>query len=194
MIQLEQIQKELGEEIRRDSRRVMVVGVLALALGVLSLGYASVVTVTSVYVFGAALAVGGIYHLAHAVKYRDAIGLLIDTPMGITETVVGVLLLSKPGASLLGLTLLTAAFLVIAGLFRTILSVSVKLPNWGWSFASGLASIALGLMVWLEWPVSALWVLGTFVSVYLIMSGGSYIMLGMAARKAFPRPSPQPAT
>jgi uncharacterized membrane protein HdeD (DUF308 family) len=104
-----------------------------------------------------------------------------------------VLVLSKPGASLLGLTLLIASFLVISGVFQAIFSASMRLTNWGWSFASGMISIALGILVWQEWPTSALWILGAFVSVYLISTGVSYIMLGTIVRQAFPKLPPKPA-
>jgi uncharacterized membrane protein HdeD (DUF308 family) len=197
VIQTDAFRETLDREMRGSSWRYTALGILALVLGTFGIVYAGVVTLTSVFVFGAALLIGGVVHLVNVLRYRDWNGLLVQLPIGITEIVVGTLMLSKPGASLLGLTLVTAAFLIIVGVFRAIFAASVQFPSWGWAFASGVASILLGTFVWWEWPVSSLWLLGTFVSVYLVMSGWAYVMLGAAMRSSAPRPStaaPQPMT
>ncbi len=186
----EETQIALTQEIRKDSARFTILGAVALVLGVVGFGYATMMTITSLFVFGAALVIGGVWHLVNAIMHRDEHGVLIDMPFGVLETVTGALLLSKPGASLLGLTLLTAGFLIIVGVIRMVLSAAYTLPGWGWSFASGIISAVLGILVWREWPVSSLWVLGAFVSAYLITSGAAFMALGIGARRAFPKPQP----
>jgi uncharacterized membrane protein HdeD (DUF308 family) len=194
MFKVEDIRQALAEEVRLDSVRFTTLGVLTLGLGMLGLGYVGAMTVTSLYAFGVALIVGGVWRLVNAAKFRDVNGLLLDTPFGVLETIVGATMLSLPGASLLAFTLLVGAFMIIAGSLRAILSAATKLPGWGWTFASGLVSIALGLMVLRQLPISAEWVLGAFVSGYLIATGLGYIALGLAVRKEFPKPAVQPAT
>jgi uncharacterized membrane protein HdeD (DUF308 family) len=173
---------------------MIALGIAAIALGGVGLAYASVTTATSIFVFGSMLVVGGVVHLYQAAKYRDLIGLVHDVPVGLMQAVVGALLLSKPGASVAGLTLITSALLIVVGMHRTILAAVFEPPGWGWAIASGIASIALGGMTWREWPSSSLWLLGSLVSAYLLVSGWSYLMFGLAARKALGGVAPQPAT
>ena len=48
--------------------------------------------------------------------------------------------------------------------------------------AGGTATVALGVIIAAEWPVSAVWVIGTFVGIDLILDGWSLIMAGLGAR------------
>jgi len=59
-------------------------------------------------------------------------------------------------------------------------------------------TVALGAMIAAEWPVSAVWVIGTFVGIDLIFDGWSLIMAGLGARElttddrdAMPAPLPR---
>ena len=60
---------------------------------------------------------------------------------------------------------------------------------WGFSFAVQLkagfgqcASLLLALMIYAQWPVSGLWVIGMFVAIEMIMQGISIMTIGMIAR------------
>ena len=41
----------------------------------------------------------------------------------------------------------------------------------------------LGILIWRQWPASALWVIGLFVGIDLLLQGVSLIMLGLAAKR-----------
>jgi uncharacterized membrane protein HdeD (DUF308 family) len=45
-------------------------------------------------------------------------------------------------------------------------------------------------MIWRQWPVSGLWVIGLFVGIEMLFSGMSLVMLGMTVREVAPK---QPA-
>jgi uncharacterized membrane protein HdeD (DUF308 family) len=173
------MREALNDEIRSGARRFVVLGVLTLALGAFGLFYAGLMSVTSVLAFGAALVVGGVIHLVHAVQHRDAVAFLLQIPVGILDVVVGLLVLSKPGATLAGLTLLLAGFFIVSGVVRCVMTLLLRFPGWGWTFASGIASLFLGALVWSEWPSSSYALLGTMISAYLIMIGYGYLMFGI---------------
>jgi len=56
---------------------------------------------------------------------------------------------------------------------------------------SGVISVALAVLLWQNFPESALWVIGMFVGIDLIFAGWSWVMLGLAARQL---PATAPAT
>jgi uncharacterized membrane protein HdeD (DUF308 family) len=179
----DQVQAAVSDEIRRGSGRFVVIGIAAIVLGFLSLAYTGLMTLSTLFIIGGFLLVGGIAHLIQAVRSRDATGVFFQLPIGLFEVTAGTLVLSRPAASLLTMTIVLATFFIGAGIFRTVASVLVKPPSWGWTFASGLASLLLGVSVWAGWPQSSVWLLGTYVSAYLIVAGMSYIALGMAGRR-----------
>jgi uncharacterized membrane protein HdeD (DUF308 family) len=48
----------------------------------------------------------------------------------------------------------------------------------------GIVTLLLGLMIYLQWPSSSSWAIGTLVGVSLIISGVSRLMLSLTVRKA----------
>jgi uncharacterized membrane protein HdeD (DUF308 family) len=48
--------------------------------------------------------------------------------------------------------------------------------------ASGIVSFLLGAAIWAQWPVSGVWVIGTYVGVEMLVYGISLLMLGLAVR------------
>ena len=53
---------------------------------------------------------------------------------------------------------------------------------WGWTVAGGVASLILAFMIYAQWPVSGLWVIGMFVAIELLMQGSSMIAIALEAR------------
>jgi uncharacterized membrane protein HdeD (DUF308 family) len=85
--------------------------------------------------------------------------------------VAGVLLVIYRGSGAATLTLILSFYFIARGAFRAIGSTVVRFPSWGWSVASGLISVALGVMLALQWPTSGLWFIGFAVGIDMIFSG-----------------------
>jgi uncharacterized membrane protein HdeD (DUF308 family) len=58
-----------------------------------------------------------------------------------------------------------------------------RFRHWGWMVFNGIVTLALGGMIWRQWPLSGLYVVGLFLGINLVLSGAGYISLGLAARK-----------
>jgi uncharacterized membrane protein HdeD (DUF308 family) len=48
----------------------------------------------------------------------------------------------------------------------------------------GIITLLLGLMIYMQWPLSSFWAIGILVGVSMIISGVSRVMLSLAVRKA----------
>jgi uncharacterized membrane protein HdeD (DUF308 family) len=48
---------------------------------------------------------------------------------------------------------------------------------------AGILDIIVGLIIWLNWPVSTAWALGTLAGISFLFTGWSYIMVALAARR-----------
>ena len=75
-----------------------------------------------------------------------------------------------------------AVFFVAAGVLRVGHALSRRFSGWGWTLLSGAVTLLLGVLIWRDFPESALWVIGTFVGIDLVFNGLSWVMLGLAAR------------
>jgi uncharacterized membrane protein HdeD (DUF308 family) len=55
--------------------------------------------------------------------------------------------------------------------------------HWGRMLLDGVVTLALGVMIWRQWPLSGLYVVGQFLGINLVISGASSISLGLRARR-----------
>jgi uncharacterized membrane protein HdeD (DUF308 family) len=78
-----------------------------------------------------------------------------------------------------------AVLFIAEGIFEVIQAFRVR-PHegWFWLLLSGLAALAVGLLIAIDLPGSAVWALGLLVGINLLFSGWSYIFLALAGRRA----------
>jgi uncharacterized membrane protein HdeD (DUF308 family) len=163
----------------------MLLGGALILLGVIALGSAVIASLAVAFTIGILLLLGGMSEALGAFWCRGWSGFFLHLLSGVLSIVVGVLFLRAPGGALAALTLLVACFLMVGGLFKIIAAVSYRFAAWGWSLASGIIDLLLGVLIWQEWPTSALWVIGLFVGINLVFRGVNWIALGLALR-SFP--------
>jgi uncharacterized membrane protein HdeD (DUF308 family) len=161
----------------------LTLGIILIVVGTIAVGMPFVASLATAVTFGALLLVGGIAQLAGAFWTRDWSGFFLSLLMGVLYLVLGLLFVRDPGDALLAMTLLLACVLMVGGLFRIIGSVMYQFPHWGWTLGGGIINLILGIMIWQQWPVSGLWVIGLFVGIDLIFTGWTWVMLALAVRK-----------
>ena len=141
-------------------------------------------TVVSVIALGWLLLIGGAIEAVQAIRHRHQDHLLLYLLEALVAVVAGLLLLRSPGIGAAVLTLLLASYFIVVGGFRIVTALSFRLPNWGWMLANGVISVLLGIFVWAGWPLTAMWVLGLFVGIHLIVAGWARVMLALAVHEA----------
>jgi len=166
----------------------VILGIALVVLGIIALGSIVIASLAAAVVIGALLLVAGAGEVVGAFWCRGWSGFFLELLSGVLSIVVGLLFLRAPLNALAALTLLVACFLMVGGVFKIVAAVSYRFAAWGWSLASGIIDVILGVMIWQEWPASALWVIGLFVGINLLFRGINWIALGLALR-ALPRPA-----
>jgi len=162
---------------------VIFAGVTLLVLGTAAIIYDGTATIVSVVLFGWLLALAGVMQTINAFQVRGWSGFFLYLLDGIVRMVVGALLVIYPDAGAQSITLLLSFYFIAGGLFKTFASISLQFPSWGWSVASGIVSIALGVMLAMQWPTSATWFIGFAVGLDLILFGWALLMFAAAAKK-----------
>jgi uncharacterized membrane protein HdeD (DUF308 family) len=162
-------------------------GIALVLLGGFALIDSITVSILSMLVFAWVLILAGIIQAVQAVRHRHAHHFLLHVLNAVFALVLGVILLRNSLAGLLVMTLLLAAYFVVVGIFRIIAGATMKTPGAGWTLFDGIISLLLGLMVWAHWPMAALWIIGLFIGINLIITGCSQVMLAMALKKFTPK-------
>jgi uncharacterized membrane protein HdeD (DUF308 family) len=160
----------------------VVLGIALIVLGFIALGSVVIVSLATAIVIGVLLLIGGVSEMIGAFWCRGWSGYFFHLLSGVLSVVIGVLFLGAPVASLIALTLLLSCLLMVGGIFKIIAALSHRFAAWGWPLLSGLIDLILGVMIWQQWPESALWVIGLFVGISLVFRGANWIGLGLALR------------
>ncbi|HMF93406.1 MAG TPA: HdeD family acid-resistance protein [Vicinamibacterales bacterium] len=146
-------------------------GISLMILGTAAVIYDVTATTVSVALIGWLLMTAGVMQVVNAFYVRSWSGFFLFLLDGIIRATVGALIVLYPDAGAQSITLLLSFYFFVAGLFKTIASISLLFPGWGWSVASGLIAVALGVMLAMQWPASATWFIGFAVGIDLILDG-----------------------
>lgn len=161
----------------------LLTGFFLVILGTIALSSAFWTTMASVMLFGILFVAGGLANILHAFWASEWKGFFAQLIVGILSAVVGWLIVTNPGIGAASITLLFAVFFTAAGLFKIAAALLSKVEQWGWMLFSGIITLGLGLLILAQWPSSALWVLGLFIAIDLLVAGWSHIMYSLTVRK-----------
>jgi uncharacterized membrane protein HdeD (DUF308 family) len=171
----------------------VLLGVALIVLGFIALGAVVIASLATAVAIGALLLVVGVAETIGAFWCRGWSGIFFHLLSGVLSIVIGALFLRAPVDALLALTLLLSCLLLVGGIFKIIAALTYRFAAWGWPLLSGIIDVILGVMIWREWPVSALWVIGLFVGINLLFRGFNWIALGLSLRALPYRATAAPA-
>ncbi|MFO1149146.1 MAG: HdeD family acid-resistance protein [Alsobacter sp.] len=161
------------------------IGVLLLVFGMVALGSVVTATVASVWTVGLMMILSGASEMAHGFAMKTWGKSILWIILGLLYGLAGVFTFMNPLLAAGVLTLLLGAGLVASGIVRIILAFQMKsCQPWIWVVLSGLVTVLLGGMILAHWPASSLYVLGIFLGIDLVFAGVSWIMMGLALRRA----------
>jgi len=171
------------EEIREMWGWFLALGITLIILGVIALFMIPYATIAGVLVLAWLMIFSGIVETIHAFQVRGWGGVFLHLVGGILGILIGLLIVTHPVAGALAWTLLFASFFVVIGAFRIIAAIRLKFEHWRWAVFDGVITLALGILLWAQWPVAGLWFLGLALGVSLVLRGWSYIMVAMAVKQ-----------
>lgn len=104
--------------------------------------------------------------------------------IGLAWLLAGIFLLMKPMEGIAILTIVVTASLLFEGLLKVFFAFLMRsIVGWGWILFDGLLALILGVLLWIQFPTSALWALGTLAGINILFSGLTLIMLASAVGK-----------
>jgi uncharacterized membrane protein HdeD (DUF308 family) len=175
--------RRIAEEIRSNSGWVIALGACLMVLGLLAVGSPLVSGVAIAWMVGFLMLMSGLTRIVFAFRaHKWGLGLLCIV-LGALAIVAGLITIAHPMLGLSFLTLLLSAYLVFEGVAETMLAFHMRpVAGWGWTLASGVSALVLGVMIWSQWPVSGAWAVGLLVGIKIMFTGSSLMGLGFAAR------------
>lgn len=172
---------------------VIGVGFVMLIAGILSVLAPLVSAIAITVTVGALLMIGGIGELALALRAGALQRGVLVVITGAVAALIGALLVLQPLTGVAAITLILAAYFVASGVLAILVAFKLRpADRWGWMLANGLITLALGALIWGQWPLSGAWAIGVLLGAQLISSGASLITIGSALRRTLRAAPAQP--
>lgn len=170
---------------RKVSKWSTIWGILMIVCGILAIALPQLSSIEIVIVLSWLVLIAGVWHLIFAFQSHSIGGFFWKLLLAVLYLVVGVYMSIHPLLSVVSLTLVVAVFLAMEGVIEVALYFVLRgVRHAGWIMFDGIITLILGVLIWMQWPSSSTWVIGTLVGISLIFSGVSRFLLSFAARAA----------
>lgn len=177
--------------VRRATSWSILWGVSLICLGMLSLAMPLFAAVAINGLIAWLIVLAGIVHLVVAFHSREAGSVIWRLLVGLAYICFGGYLFARPAVGVVTLTLLLASLFLVEGIFNIVLYFRTRATlRSSWFLVDGIVTLLLGAMIYMQWPSSAAWAIGTLVGVSLIFSGVARVMVSLTVRKAAESLSP----
>jgi uncharacterized membrane protein HdeD (DUF308 family) len=171
--------------VRRVSTLAILWGVSLICLGVLALASPMLAAVAVNALIGWLIILAGVVHIVVAFHSREAGSVIWRLLVGLAYVAFGGYVITRPTLGVVSLTLLLASLFLVEGIFDII--QFFRAPSAlrsTWFLLDGVVTLFLGLMIYMQWPSSSAWAIGTLVGVSLIFSGVTRVMVSLTVRRA----------
>jgi len=170
--------------VRHASTWSIIWGILLIVFGVLAIGAPFLAAVAVSVLIAWLIILAGVVHLILAFVEHRVDSMIWKLLVGLAYLFFGMYLLTHPALAVASLTLVFASLFLIEGILDIILFFQMRsMRGSGWVLGDGIITVLLGLLIYLRWPSSSAWAIGTLVGVSMIISGVTRVMLSLAVRK-----------
>jgi len=172
---------------RQASTLSIVWGLLLVVFGMVAIGSPLLAAVAVNVAIAWLIALAGIVHIVLAFRAHGAGHMIWKLLVGVAYLFFGGYLIIHPLLGVASLTLILASLFLIEGILNIILFFKMRsVGGSSWVLFDGIITLLLGLLIYMQWPSSSAWAIGTLVGISMIMSGISRVMLSLAVRKNEP--------
>jgi uncharacterized membrane protein HdeD (DUF308 family) len=170
--------------VKQASTWSIVWGVLLILIGMLAVASPLVAAVAVNVVLAWLIIFAGVVHLVLAFHTHSAGSVIWKLLVGLAYIAFGFYVIMHPVLAVASLTLLLGALFLVEGVFDIALFFQMRPTRGsGWILFDSIVSLLLGLLIYLQWPSSSAWAIGTLVGASLIVTGVARVMLSLAVRK-----------
>jgi uncharacterized membrane protein HdeD (DUF308 family) len=171
--------------LRNASTVSILWGALLIVFGTMAVGSPFLAAVAVNVVVAWLIVLAGVVHLMLAFRAHGAGSRIWKLLVSIAYLCFGGYMIMHPVLGVATLTLLLASLFLIEGILNIVLYGKMRrMHGSSWVLVDGIITLLLGLMIYMQWPSSSGWAIGTLVGISMIFSGVARVMMSLAARKA----------
>jgi uncharacterized membrane protein HdeD (DUF308 family) len=170
--------------IKQGSKWGIVWGVLLIVFGMMAIGEPFLAAIAVATFIAWLLIFVGVVHAVLAFHSHSGTSLGWKLLIGLAYIFIGGYLLFRPLLGVATLTLMLAFLFLVEGVLDFMLWWKSRAQDGAlWILVDSIITLVLGGMIYVHWPSSSAWAIGTLVGISMIISGVTRIMLSLAVRK-----------
>ena len=160
-------------------------GGLIVLLGILALIYPTGFGKFTTVVIGILIISGGLLRLIFAITATSVGSMILRYLFAILMIIAGAAMITNADMGLQALTLLMAIYFIVDGVAELFYAYSLsKIGRGKFLFIGGIASLILGILVYVKWPESSRYAISLLLGVKLLLDGLSLSTMGYFLRRA----------
>jgi len=181
---IEGIRRRMAATIHAHWKLVLAQGILLMVFGLLAVATPNIATLAVEIFVGWLFFIAGIFRAVSVWHARQMPGFGWPMLSGLLAVLLGLILIARPLAGVLTLTMVLIAFFILEGITAIVVAVQHRehLRSWGWVLFSGIVDLLLAYLIWAGWPNSTDWAIGLLVGINMAFLGLSLLMTALAAR------------
>jgi uncharacterized membrane protein HdeD (DUF308 family) len=183
------IRRQMAATIHAHWRLFLAQGIVMVIFGLLAVAMPNIATLAVEIFVGWLFFIAGIFRALSVWHARRMPGFGWSMLSALLAVLLGLILIARPLAGVLTLTMVLIAFFVLEGITAIVIAVQHRdhLRSWGWVLFSGIIDLLLAYLIWQGWPSSASWAIGLLVGINMVFLGLSLLMTALAARLMGPQ-------
>ncbi|MCP6758531.1 MAG: DUF308 domain-containing protein [Fischerella sp. CENA71] len=172
-------------DIKKSTGWVITLSIGLIILGVLAISVPGIASAFFTSVIGWITLISGVVMIVQSFQSKPVRGFWLNLIVGIFYVIAGIYILLNLGAALLALTFAFGVLFIVEGIFTIIMAFTNRAGHrMSWLVAlNGVVTLIVGIMVLNQFPFSAIWLIGLYVGISLLMSGISLLSAALAARR-----------
>lgn len=184
MTKTQNVVNPVSVDLQRNWGWLLGLGILFVVLGFIGLGMTVGLTLISIVFMGVLFIIAGLAQIVDVFKSQHWEGIVGHALIAVLYIIGGAMVIKDPVLASAVVTALIAGILIIIGVTRLIMAIVLRhTAGWGWLLFAGITAIILGILILMQWPYSALWIIGMFIAIEMIVNGWTYIFLALGMRR-----------
>lgn len=171
--------------LRAASGKLFWLGLVLVVLGIAAIVFPMISTLVATLFVGWVLLIAGVVGIVGSFQIHGTGPFFGALLLGLLSAAAGLFLLLNPLAGALALTLMLGVLFVLQGTSEIVFAFEIR-PNGAWvgMLLSGIASLAVAVLIAVGWPGISVIALGILLGVNFVSSGLSYIYISRMLRPA----------
>lgn len=175
-------------EIKQSVGWLIALSIALIVMGVLAVLAPAIASAFFTSTMGWIALVSGIVMVVQSFRSKLIKGFWLNLIIGVAYAIAGLYILTNVGKAMLVLTFAFGILFMVEGIFTIIMGFTNRSGrSMSWLVVlNGIITLILGILVLNSWPLSALWLIGLYVGISLLLSGISLLAAALAVKKELP--------